>query len=95
MENTPTVKFVPNLEQFFGIRGMCIPWIHEIHVDERYRDTKRGSMIIQHELKHYHLAWKYCNENRKLRRAAILVYNNLWDTFDVVRIEVMGWLRRG
>ena len=94
MENTPTVKFVPDLEKLVGMSGMCFPWIHEIHIDAKYQNTPMGDMIIEHEMKHYRLAWKRFNEKGKLRKMMLLFYNNLWDTFDVVRIELKSWLRR-
>jgi hypothetical protein len=94
MEKTPTVKFFPDLAKLSGIGGICLPWIHEIHIDAKYQDTEKGKMIIEHEIKHYRLAWKRFNEKGKLRRTLILLYNNLWDFFDVYLIELKNWLRR-
>jgi len=93
MENTPTVKFVPDLEKLSGMSGICLPWIHEIHIDAKYQNTEMGNMIIEHEMKHYILAWKRFNEKRRLRKMMLLFYNNLWDTFDVFRIQFKSWLR--
>jgi hypothetical protein len=94
MENTPVVKFISNLEQLAGISGIALPWIYEIHIDAKYQNTPMGKMIIAHEMKHYHLAWRRFNEKGKLRKMMLLFYNNLWDTFDVIRIQLKSWLRR-
>ena len=94
MENTPTVKFIPNLEKLVGMSGICLPWIHEIHIDAKYQNTPMGDMIIEHEMKHYILAWKRYNEKGKLRKMMLLLYNNLWDFYDIYRIELKSWLRR-
>ena len=93
MENTLTVKFVPDLEKLSGMSGICFPWVHEIHIDAKYENTEMGKMIIAHEMKHYRLAWQRYNEKHKLRRTLLLFYNNLWDTFDVMRIELKTLFR--
>jgi hypothetical protein len=94
MEKTPIVKFIPDMEKLAGISGIALPWIHEIHIDAKYQNTEMGQSIIEHEMKHYRLAWKRFNEKGKLRKMMLFFYNNLWDFFDIIRIELESWLRR-
>lgn len=82
----PKIKFVSNMNEGAGFIAICLFWIHEIHVDESFKDSKALPDIIKHEKHHYYLLTKILETKSRLKRMLLGLYNNTWDFLDVRRI---------
>jgi len=92
---TPKILFYDGLE-ITGLRAICLFWCDEIHISKKYQKHPLLPDIIQHELKHYRLAKEIQKAN--FWRALILsLYNNLWDLYDCLRLDIKIyalWLKK-
>ncbi|MEM3592172.1 MAG: hypothetical protein QW702_08785 [Candidatus Bathyarchaeia archaeon] len=88
-ENEPKIKFVKDMH--YSHEAICLYWIDEIHVDESLKNSPILNDIIRHEIKHYHIIKKLIalhKEGKLLKAVALALYNNLWDIWDSIRIEL-------
>jgi len=79
-----------------GLRAICLFWCDEIHISKKYENHPILNDLIRHELKHYRLAKEIQKAN--FWRALILsLYNNLWDFYDNIKMEIkicILWLKK-
>jgi len=88
-EDNAKIVFVKGLYPFFD--AVCLFWIGEIHIDERYKDSKTLDDLVKHELMHYKLikrARKYIEEGKILKAFAFAILNGIFDIYDTLRIEL-------
>lgn len=82
------VKYKKEMNNY--IDGVCLFWLNppEIHIAEKHRNRKYGALILQHELTHL----KFVKLARKhtIYRKFILLNNNIWDFFDMIRILIIS-----
>ena len=81
------LRFVRNLD--FHAKAICLYWINEIHVDEKYRHHPAIGELIAHEMKHYRIISKMLATNSEAKRWFLELYNDLWDIFDVYRLQLL------
>ena len=94
----------PNLKFFFVkdlklcANALCLYWIDEIHIDESLKDSPILDDIITHELKHYFLIQKILKARKEktiksvFKSMALMFFNNLWDLYDCLRIELKYYI---
>lgn len=88
-EDKPKIIFVKNLN--FYNDAICLYWIGEIHIDESLKNSPILDDIIKHELKHYYLIKKAIalkEQGKDFKVFLFTLYNNLWDFYDSIRIDV-------
>jgi hypothetical protein len=86
------VKFFDDMESMTGSLAECIVYIPEIHVDSKYRESKRLPEMLQHERHHYELLVKLIEEKNGVRGFFIGRYNNLWDFCSTLRLSLKWFL---
>ncbi|RLE45154.1 hypothetical protein DRJ16_00270 [Candidatus Woesearchaeota archaeon] len=85
-EDKPKIRFVKNLH--YHANAICLYWIDEIHIDEKFKDHPLLSDIIKHELKHYIILKKIINEKSLLKKMLWGLYNDFWDFYDCFRLTI-------
>ena len=97
------VPDLPHLKFFFvkdllTDMGMCLYWVDEIHIDVKYRDSPILMDLLRHETKHYRLIKEIIRlkKERKissyLKSRLLIIYNNLWDIVDCIRMELKEYI---
>ena len=91
MNNKPKIKFVKNLH--YHSDAICLFWIDEIHIDEKFKDHPLLDDIIKHELTHYRIIKQIINEKSILKKILLSLYNDIFDFIDCFRLEIKRyWL---
>jgi len=88
----PKIIFVKNLH--YSNYAICLYWIDEIHIDEGLKNSPILNDIIRHELKHYYTIKRLIvmrEQGKILKPLFLAFYNNLWDIWDSIRIE-LKWM---
>jgi len=83
----PRIVFVENLEATMNSQAESLVWLHEIHIDQKYREDWRLPDMMKHERHHHYLLWKGA-ENKGLKRQGYFLFNNLWDFYDCLRLQL-------
>ena len=97
------VPDLPHLKFFFvrdllTVESICLYWIDEVHVDEKYRNSPILLDLLRHETKHYRLIKEIIRlkKERKissfLKSRLLIIYNNLWDIADCIRMELKEYI---
>lgn len=81
------VRFVEGLRKGYGANAFCCAWIDEIHVDVTLKDHPALDDMIKHEKKHYRFFQRIMATNSSVKAYLLMVWNNVWDFFDVIRIH--------
>lgn len=87
----PTIRFVENLEALTLCKAFSLVWINEIHIDKKYEKASCLNDLINHEKYHHRILWKRYYTRRKWKRILLILYNNVWDCFDVLYLE-LKWM---
>jgi hypothetical protein len=72
--------------------GIVLYWKKEININKKWKNTSIGKKIINHELKHLELIEKIKKEQNPLKKAYIIIINNLFDYFDSYRLGILKTL---
>ena len=87
VEDKPKIKFVKNLRLYAN--AIYLYWINEIHIDETFKDSPILDDIIKHEMKHYQIVQKILKTKSKFKRILLLLYNNIFDFIDCVKLDLL------
>jgi len=87
------IRFVKNLD-IVGYEAVCLWWADEIHVDEKLRDSPHFMEILNHEMKHYRIMQRVIRERSWWKRELLLWYNELWDWYDNIRMDIVRFLAK-
>jgi len=80
------IRFVKNLH--YACDGICLFWIDEIHIDEKWKDHQILPDIIKHEKKHYEFYQKMINSKTKISKIYWYIRNELFDIYDCIRLDL-------
>ena len=90
-EDKPKIRFVKNLH--YHSDAICLFWVDEIHIDEKFKDHPILPDLIKHELTHYRIIKQIINEKSILKAIILGFYNDFFDFIDTFRIEIKRcWL---
>lgn len=69
------------------IRGICLWWLDEIHIDRKYENSQFLNVILEHENKHQKLTEKELAARYTLKRWWLMLYEEMWEWWDGIRID--------
>jgi len=80
------IYFVADLK--YVSKGICLYWINEVHIDETVKSDPLLEDILRHEVRHYAIITKALRQSSELKKGLLLLYNNIWNFFDCLRITL-------
>jgi len=80
------IRFVKNLH--YACEAICLFWIDEIHIDEKWKNHPILPDIIRHEKKHYEFYQKMINSKSKLSKIYWFIRNEVFEIYDRIRLDL-------
>jgi len=80
------IKFVKNLH--YACDAICLFWLNEIHIDEKWKNHPILPDIIRHEKKHYEFYQKIINSKTKTSKIYWFILNIIFEIYDHIRLDL-------